>query len=78
MTVFTVTYRKIISRRPYQVEDSFPAIFTTYDKAVDYVKRMLGKKAELVDDQFGFWEEWESYLYPDRQYIIEERTVDTD
>lgn len=78
MTVFTVTYRKIISRRPYQIEDSFPAIFTTHDKAVDYVKRMLGKRAELVNDDFGFWEEWESPLYPDRQYLIEERTVDAD
>lgn len=78
MTIFTVTYRKIISRRPYQVEDSFPALFTTYDKAVDYVKRTLGNRAKLVNDRLGFWEEWENFLYPDRQMLIDERMVDTE
>lgn len=77
MTIFTVTLRKILGDNPWEVEDHAPALFSTYDKAVDYVKRMLGNKAEMVYDAFGFLEEWRNPAgRPDIAMFVEERTVD--
>ena len=77
MTIWTTTYRKILGDKPWEVEDHAPALFSTYEKAVDYVKRTLGNRAVLTDDGCGFYEVWENAIgCPDRQMIIEERTVD--
>lgn len=78
MTIWTVTYRKILGDKPWEVEDHAPALFTTHDKAVDYVKRFIGNRAVLTDDGMGLYEVWENPIfYLDRQMIVEERTVDT-
>jgi hypothetical protein len=76
MTIWTTTYRKILGDKPWEVEDHAPALFSTYDKAVDYVKRTIGKGSYLTDDGMGFYEVWESPICPNHQMIIEERTVD--
>lgn len=77
MTIWTTTYRKILGDKPWQVEDHAPALFTTYEKAVDYVKRMLGNRAVLTDKGMGFYEVWENpHLFVKCQMIVEERTVD--
>lgn len=77
MTIWTTTYREILGHKPWEVRDHAPALFTTYEKAVDYVKRMLGNRAVLTDEGMGFYEVWENPIFcPDRQMIVEERTVD--
>ena len=78
MTIWTTTYRKILGDKPWEVEDHAPALFTTYEKAVDYVKRMLGNRAVLTDDGMGFYEVWANPTSLIKcQMIVEERTVDT-
>ena len=78
MTIWTTTYRKILGDKPWEVEDHAPALFTTYEKAVDYVKRFIGNRAVLTDDGMGFYEVWANPIgCPDSQMIVEERTVDT-
>lgn len=77
MTIFTVVNRKILGDKPWEVQDGAPALFSTYDKAIDYVKRTLGNRAVLTDDGMGFYEVWANPTFcTDRQMIVEERTVD--
>ena len=77
MTIWTATMRKILGPNPWEVEDHAPALFTTHDKAIDYVKRIIGNRAELIDDGMGFYEEWRNPVFLiNTVMIIEERTVD--
>lgn len=77
MTIWTATMRKILGSNPWEVEDLAPALFSTRDKAIDYVKRTIGNRAELVDDGMGFYEEWRNPGFlTDIVMIVEERTVD--
>jgi hypothetical protein len=77
MTIWTVTLRIIKGSNPWEVEDHAPALFSTREKAIDYVKRTIGNRAELVDDGMGFYEEWRNPIFlTDRAMIVEERTVD--
>lgn len=78
MTIWTATLRIIKGDKPWEVEDHLPALFSTRDKAIDYVKRTIGSKAILIDGGMGFWEEWCNPFYlTNHLIIIEERTVDT-
>ena len=74
MTIFTVVNRKILGDKPWEVQDGAPALFSTYDKAIDYVQRMIGNKAKCINQDF--WEEWASPIVPNHILIVEERTVD--
>lgn len=77
MTIWTATMRKILGSNPWEVEDHAPALFSTRDKAVDYVKRTIGNRAELTDDGMGFYEEWRNPVFlTNIIMIVEERTVD--
>lgn len=77
MTIWTATMRKILGSNPWEVEDHAPALFSTRDKAIDYVKRTIGNRAELVDDGMGFYEEWRNPMFiTNIVMIVEERTVD--
>lgn len=76
MTIWTTTYRKVLGDKPWEVEDHAPALFSTYDKAVDYVKRTIGNKAVLTDDGMGFYEVWANPIRSNIQMVVEERTVD--
>lgn len=77
MTIWTATMRRILGSNPWEVEDHAPALFSTRDKAIDYVKRTIGNRAELVDDGMGFYEEWRNPMFlTDIVMIVEERTVD--
>lgn len=78
MTIWTATLRIIKGDKPWEVEDHLPALFSTRDKAIDYVKRTIGNRAELTDDGFGFYEEWRNPVFlTNHIMIVEERTVDT-
>ena len=77
MTIWTTTMRKVLGPNPWEVEDHAPILFSTRDKAIDYVKRMIGNRAELVDDGMGFYEEWRNPMFlTNIVMIVEERTVD--
>lgn len=77
MTIWTVTMRKILGPNPWEVEDHAPALFSTRDRAIDYVKRTIGNRAELTDDGMGFYEVWRNFKFlTDIEMIVEERTVD--
>ena len=77
MTIWTTTMRKVLGLNPWEVEDHAPALFSTRDKAIDYVKRTIGNRAELVDDGMGFYEEWRNPMFlTNIVMIVEERTVD--
>lgn len=78
MTIWTTTHRKILGDKPWEVEDHAPALFSSHDKAIDYVKRFLGNRAVLTDDGMGFYEVWANpTFHTNDQMIVEERTVDT-
>lgn len=78
MTIWTATLRVIKGDKPWEVEDHLPALFSTRDKAIDYVKRTIGNRAVLTDDGFGFYEEWRNPVFlTNHIMIVEERTVDT-
>jgi hypothetical protein len=69
--------RRILGSNPWEVEDHAPALFSTREKAIDYVKRTIGNRAELVDDGMGFYEEWRNPMcLTNVIMIVEERTVD--
>jgi hypothetical protein len=69
--------RKILGPNPWEVEDHVPALFSTRDKAIDYVKRTIGTRSELTDDGMGFYEVWRNPKFlTDIVMIVEERTVD--
>ena len=77
MTVWTATRRDILGPNPWEVQDHAPALFSTRDKVIDYVKRTIGNSAELVDDGMGFYEVWRNPKFLTNHIIIvEERTVD--
>lgn len=77
MTIWTTTRRTIKGDKPWEVEDHAPALFSTYEKAIDHVKRTIGNRAELTDDGMGFYEVWRNPVFlTDRVMIVEERTVD--
>lgn len=77
MTIWTATRRNYLGPNPWEVQDHAPALFSTHDKAIDYVKRTIGNSAELVDDGMGFYEEWRNPKFlTNHTVIIEERTVD--
>ena len=78
MTIWTATFCIIKNEDLGEVENLALAFFSTYEKAVDYVKRTIGNKAELTDDGMGFYEEWRNpTAFNNLFVIVEERTVDT-
>ena len=70
LTIARVTRRYYHGNRPDECRDTLEDYFTTYEKALAYVKTILGEDA-IKDDNWGFFDSWKAQHLPRLEYFID-------